>query len=164
MPKNDSLNADSWQGSDWSALEPKAAVLEAPTAFSTLRQVLFPRVLPDAATLTELELISLLNEVELELMQKRYRVEFLDRLPPRAAYRGLCQLLDSPLPAPGPVEDGFDLVEIDGCDSACEACFQLAYCPVAREVLGRDWRKALEQAGSNPSWAALYAGDGGLTF
>jgi hypothetical protein len=35
---------------------------------------------------------------------------------------------------------------------------------VAREVLGAEWRLALENSGTNPSWLALYSRDGGLSF
>lgn len=161
MPHTDSFDASLGRGTDWSPREPEVDGLESTGFFGTLRQALFPRTLPDLGSLSEVELIALLNEVEIELLQKGYRVDFLDRLPPRVVYRGLVQMLDSPLPKS---QGSFDLVDIDGCDSACEVCFQLAYCPVAREVLGAEWRLALEHAGTNPSWAALYAGDGGLTF
>lgn len=125
-------------------------------AFTTLRQLLGPRELPETETLPEVELIGLLNEIEFDLMQHRVRVDFLDRLPARVAYRGILQLLDSPVDMGGAPNQ---TRHIDGCDSACESCFQLAHCSVAREILGADWRMAVDQAGINPSWSALFASE-----
>ena len=122
--------------------------------FTTLRQLLMPRELPDAENLSDTDLIALLNDIEFDLLQARVRVDFLDSLPARVAYKGILQLLDSP------VESGDDspaIRHLDGCDSACESCFQLAHCAIAREVLGKDWHLAVEQAGINPSWSALFA-------
>ncbi len=155
MHSIDSFDAGLGRGTDWVAKAAEPEALAAPGAFTTLRQMLLPRTLPEAESLSEVDLIAWLNELEIELLQKRYRIEFLDRLPARVAFRGLRQLLDSPVAMPEP----FELVEIDGCDSACEVCFQLAHCPVARDVLGAAWNSALEHAGANPSWVALYAGD-----
>jgi hypothetical protein len=125
----------------------------APT-FTTLRKLLHGRELPEAAALKETALITLLNEVEFELLQRRVQVDFLDTLPARVAYRGILQLLDSPLET---CDSSYKITHIDGCDSACESCFQLAHCSVAREILGNEWRVAVEQAGINPSWSALFA-------
>ncbi len=161
MYKTNSTNNVPPRSSDWSPENRGTQGEDYSHSFTTLRQVLFPRILPEPESMNDFQLLSLLNEVESELMQKQYRMEFLDGMPPRTAYRGLLQMLDSPLSVPF---DLFQMVGIDGCDSACESCFQLAYCPVAREVLGLDWRKVLEQAGCNPSWAALYANDAGLSF
>ncbi|MDB5104023.1 MAG: hypothetical protein JWP91_1712 [Fibrobacteres bacterium] len=136
---------------DWTFGETRERV--AP-AFTTLRQMLLPRELPEAGSLPETAIISLLNEIEFDLMQNRVRVDFLDTLPARVAYRGILQLLDSPLEVNA---SSFKITHIDGCDSACESCFQLAHCSVAREVLGNEWRVAVEQAGINPSWSALFA-------
>ena len=122
--------------------------------FITLRRLL-GRDLPDPGPLSETRLIELLNAVEVELVEHGIKVDFLDSLPPRVAYRGLRQLLDTPVDrGPSP----YAVTHIDGCDSACESCFQLAHCSVAREILGGEWRLAVEQAGINPSWSALFTG------
>jgi hypothetical protein len=125
-------------------------------AFTTLRQLLHPRELPEAEGLAETELIGLLNEIEFELMQRKFQIDFLDTLPARVAYRGILQMLDSPVEINA---SAYKITHIDGCDSACESCFQLAHCNVAREILGKEWRVAVEQAGINPSWSALFAAD-----
>lgn len=138
---------------DWTIGETRERV--AP-AFTTLRQLLQSRELPDAGSLSETAIISLLNEIEFDLMQNRVRVDFLDTLPARVAYRGILQLLDSPMELNA---SSYKINHIDGCDSACESCFQLAHCSVAREILGNEWRVAVEQAGINPSWSALFATD-----
>jgi len=122
-------------------------------SFTTLRQMLL-RELPEADGLKETELLGLLNAIEIELMQHHVKVDFLDTLPARVAYRGVLQMLDTPLELS---ESAYRIVHLDGCDSACESCFQLAHCPVAREILGGEWRLAVEQAGINPSWSALFA-------
>lgn len=137
-------NSD-WSGGDLPAREP---------AFTSLRQLLGLRELPEAESLSDTDLISLLNDIEFDLLQARVRVDFLDTLPARVAYKGILQMLDSPLAAAG---DGIEILHLDGCDSACESCFQLAHCAIAREVLGKEWRLAVEQAGINPSWAALFS-------
>ena len=124
-----------------------------PARFTSIRHIIQPRELPDPRGLSDLELIGLLNDVEFELLQQHIQVDFLDSLPPRVAYKGILQLLDSPL-APGSAQR---IEHLDGCDSACESCFQLAHCPVAREILGSGWRLAVEQADINPSWSALYS-------
>jgi hypothetical protein len=124
-------------------------------AFSTLRQ-LMQHDLPEAEGLAETALIELLNAIEFELVQHHIRIDFLDTLPARVAYRGILQLLDSPVEMGG---SSYQITHIDGCDSACESCFQLAHCPVAREILGNEWRLAVDQAGINPSWSALFAAD-----
>lgn len=137
---------------DWS----HGKAQEKDPAFTSLRRVLQPRELPEAEGLPDTDLIALLNEIEFDLLQHRIRVDFLDTLPARVAYKGILQLLDSPLEIP---EDSRAIQHLDGCDSACESCFQLAHCSLAREVLGNEWRVAVEQAGINPSWAALFAKD-----
>ena len=124
-------------------------------ALTTLRHLL-QRELPEGEGLGETELIALLNAIEFELLQHRVRVDFLDTLPTRVAYRGILQLLDTPVELG---ESSYRITHIDGCDSACESCFQLAHCAVAREILGGEWRMAVEQAGINPSWSALFARD-----
>jgi hypothetical protein len=136
---------------DWSCRE---APDQGSIPFTSIRQLLEPREWLDADGLTEIELISLLNELEFDLLQRQVQVDFLDTLPPRVAYKGILQLLDSPIALGG---DTFTIQHLDGCDSACESCFQLAHCAMAREVLGKDWRLAVEQAGINPSWSALFA-------
>ena len=138
---------------DWTVGEKRERV--AP-AFTPLRQLLQPRELPDAGSLAETAIISLLNEIEFDLMQNRVRVDFLDTLPARVAYRGILQLLDSPMELNA---SSYKINHIDGWDSACESCFQLAHCSVAREILGNEWRVAVEQAGINPSWSVLFASD-----
>ena len=125
-------------------------------AFTTLRRLLQARELPEAEALAETELIRLLNEIEFELLQSKVQVDFLDTLPARVAYRGILQLLDSPIEVNA---SSYKISHVDGCDSACESCFQLAHCSVAREVLGNEWRVAVEQAGINPSWSALFANE-----
>jgi hypothetical protein len=125
-------------------------------AFTSMRQILHPRELPDVRGLSDLEVIGLLNDVEFELMQKHILVDFLDDLPPRVAYKGILQLLDTPLEQPGLPHR---IQHLDGCDSACESCFQLAFCPIAKEILGSEWRLAVEQANINPSWSALFSED-----
>lgn len=137
---------------DWSFGEQRERI--AP-AFTSLRQML-QRELPEADGLAETAIITLLNEIEFELMQQRVQVDFLDTLPARVAYRGILQLLDSPLEVNA---SSYKINHIDGCDSACESCFQLAHCSVAREILGNEWRVAVEQAGINPSWSALFASE-----
>ena len=123
-------------------------------AFTTLRRLLGQRAMPAGENLAETALIALLNEIELDLLQHQVRVDFLDTLPARVAYRGILQLLDSPLEVNA---SAYTITHLDGCDSACESCFQLAHCSVAREILGKEWRVAVEQAGINPSWTALFA-------
>ena len=123
-------------------------------AFTTLRRLLRSRDWPLAQDLGEIALIGLLNEVEFELLQHRVQIDFLDTLPARVAYRGVLQLLDSPMETSA---NSYNITHVDGCDSACESCFQLAHCSVAREILGNEWRIAVEQAGINPSWTALFA-------
>jgi hypothetical protein len=128
--------------------------------FTSIRQALHARELPEAEGLAETELIALLNDLEIDLLQSRIRVDFLDTLPARVAYKGILQLLDTPVPVG---DDPREVRHLDGCDSACESCFQLAHCGVAREVLGpAEWRFAVEQAGINPSWSALFS-EGGET-
>jgi hypothetical protein len=114
------------------------------------------RELPESADLNETELIRLLNSIELELMEHAIKVDFLDTLPARVAYRGILQSLDTPLQQG---DSAYAITHLDGCDSACESCFQLAHCSVAREILGGEWSLAVEQAGINPSWSALFAGE-----
>lgn len=123
--------------------------------FLSLRQIL-QRDLPDPKDLSEARLIAQLNAVEMELIEHGIKVDFLDTLPPRVAYRGILQMLDSPIEAGA---SPYAVTHLDGCDSACESCFQLAYCAVAREILGLEWRAAVDQAGINPSWSALFAGE-----
>ncbi len=120
--------------------------------FLTLREVLFPRAFPDPDAVNDMEMPALLCSIELELLQKQVQLDFVGKMPARIAYRGLLQLLDSPLPRP---KTALETLHVDGCDSACESCFQLAYCRVAREFLGEDWRIAVEHSGTNPSWTAL---------
>ena len=109
---------------------------------------------PAAECLTDVELISTLNEIEFELLQHQIQVDFLDRLPARVAYRGILQLLDSPMAV---AASSYAIKHVDGCDSACESCFQLAYCKIAKDVLGAEWTLAVENAGVNPSWSALFS-------
>lgn len=137
---------------DWSFGDIRERI--APT-FTTLRHML-QRELPKAEGLAETAILSLLNEIEFELLQHRVQVDFLDTLPARVAYRGILQLMDSPLEADA---SSYKITHIDGCDSACESCFQLAHCSVAREILGNEWRVAVEQAGINPSWSALFSSE-----
>lgn len=125
-------------------------------AFTSIRQLLPDRELPDADSVSEPDLILLLNEIEFELLQCRVEVDFLDTLPARVAYRGILQLLDTPIETDA---DSHKISHLDGCDSACESCFQLAYCGVAREVLGSEWRIAVNQARINPSWTALFGAE-----
>lgn len=150
MHKSDSDEGCTKSPRDWSG----GAIPDREPVFMTLRQLLAPRELPDSETLSDTDLIALLNDVELDLLQARVRVDFLDTLPARVAYKGILQLLDTPVEA-GP--DRPDILHLDGCDSACESCFQLAHCAIARELLGREWSLAVEQAGINPSWSALFA-------
>ncbi len=142
--------------SDWSSFSelPDPETSGSGEGFTTLREQLFPLSLPSAESLSDLQLIPLLNGIEVDLLQRGYRLEFLSRLPARVAYRGLCRQLDDPLALP---RSPLDLVAVDGCDGSCEACFQLAYCQTAKEALGTGYFRALEEAGSNPSWTALYA-------
>ncbi len=146
-PSDNNLANDSF---DWGF---EANARHAAPAFTTLRQLL-QRELPEAAALSETALIALLNAIEFELLQHRIRVDFLDSLPARVAYRGILQMLDSPVEMN---DSSYQVTHIDGCDSACESCFQLAHCSVAREILGNEWRLAVDQAGINPSWSALFA-------
>jgi hypothetical protein len=133
---------------DWSGGEIPARE----SAFTSLRRLL-QRDLPEPGTLSDPDLIALLNDIEFDLIQCRVRVDFLDTLPARVAYKGILQLLDTPIG----ISDDFRAIQhLDGCDSACESCFQLAHCAVAREVLGSEWRIAVESAGVNPGWAALF--------
>jgi hypothetical protein len=152
MLKRQSDNDLSHTGFDWSCGPDSSS--SAP-AFTTLRQLL-QRELPSAEALGETELIGHLNLIEVELMQHHVKVDFLDTLPARVAYQGILQLFDSPLELS---EASYRTVHLDGCDSACESCFQLAHCPVAREILGGEWRLAVDQAGINPSWSALFSKD-----
>jgi hypothetical protein len=143
---------DLTQGSvDWSCREVRE---DGAASFTSIRQLLEPRNWLSAEAYSEIDLITLLNDLEFDLLQKRIQVDFLDALPPRVAYNGILQLLDTPVAMNG---DAFTIQHLDGCDSACESCFQLAYCSVAREMLGKEWRLAVEQAGINPSWSALFA-------
>ena len=137
---------------DWS----EGAIPERETAFTSIRRML-RRDLPGPEGLSDTDLIALLNEVEFELIQHRVRVDFLDTLPARVAYKGILQLLDSPVEVS---EDFHAIRHLDGCDSACESCFQLAHCAIAREVLGSEWKIAVESAGVNPSWSALFSPEG----
>jgi hypothetical protein len=123
--------------------------------FLSLRRIL-QRDLPNPEGLSEARLISTLNAVELELLEHGIKVDFLDTLPARVAYRGILQMLDTPIEADA---SPYAVIHLDGCDSACESCFQLAHCSVAREILGTEWRAAVDQAGINPSWSALFAGE-----
>lgn len=136
---------------DWTSGHSGAAL----PGFLSLRQVL-QRDLPEEKELSEARLIAALNAIELELMEHGIKVDFLDTLPARVAYRGILQMLDTPIEAGA---SPYAVVHLDGCDSACESCFQLAHCSVAREILGTEWRAAVDQAGINPSWSALFSGD-----
>lgn len=138
---------------DWTS---DASGIGMPAAgFITLRQIL-QRELPEAESLSDTRLIALLNALELDLIEHGVKADFLDTLPARVAYRGILQSLDTP------IEQGSEagaISHLDGCDSACESCFQLAHCSVAREILGAEWPMAVQQAGINPSWSALFAGE-----
>lgn len=123
--------------------------------FLSLRRIL-QQDLPDPKGLSEAQLITTLNAVEMELIEHGIKVDFLDTLPARVAYRGILQMLDTPIEAGA---SPYAVTHLDGCDSACESCFQLAYCSVAREILGTEWRAAVEQAGINPSWSALFSAE-----
>ncbi len=125
-------------------------------SFSSLRHLLSGRVLPEASLISDLEIIPLLNEIEFDLIQRQVQVDFLDRLPARVAYRGILQMLDSPIEMDS---TSFSTTHIDGCDSACESCFQLAHCSVAKEILGTEWALAVQQSQINPSWSALFSKD-----
>jgi hypothetical protein len=138
---------------DWSLGDRRERLVP---AFTSIRQLLPDRELPDADTIAESALIPLLNEIEFELLQCRVQVDFLDSLPARVAYRGILQLLDSPIETDAV---SHKITHLDGCDSACESCFQLAHCSVAREVLGGEWRIAVDQARINPSWSALFGAE-----
>lgn len=135
---------------DWSG----GGIPDRDPVFTSLRQLLAPRELPEAESLSDTDLIALLNDIEFDLLQLRVRVDFLDTLPARVAYKGILQLLDSPVEA---ADEARGIRHLDGCDSACESCFQLAHCAIAREVLGKEWRLAVQQAGINPSWSALFS-------
>lgn len=120
--------------------------------FVTLRDLLFPMHLPAIDSVHDLELPVLLNAIECTLIEKRVQLDFTANMPARTAYRGIMQLLDSPLPCPSrPLE----ILHVDGCDSACETCFQLAYCATAKEYLGESFSFALQNENHNPSWSAL---------
>jgi hypothetical protein len=134
-------------GSDWSQVPNSTH-----SGFITLREALYPRSLPELDQVNEMDMPALLCSIELDLIEKQVQLDFVGKMPPRTAYRGLLQLLDSPLPRPQAVTE---TLHVDGCDSACETCFQLAYCSVAREFLGEEWSIAIEHAGTNPSWTAL---------
>jgi len=108
--------------------------------------------LPDEEQISDMAMPALLCSIELDLLEKQVHLDFLDKMPARIAYRGLLQLLDSPLPRP---QNPLETLHVDGCDSACETCFQLAYCSIAREFLGAHWQTAMEHAGTNPSWTSL---------
>jgi hypothetical protein len=125
------------------------------SGFVTLRRLL-PREWPAPEALSEPALLATLNALELDLMEHGIKVDFLDTLPARVAYRGIVQMLDSPIAI---ASSPYTLTHLDGCDSACESCFQLAHCTVAREILGPEWSLAVEQAGINPSWSALFAAE-----
>lgn len=152
MPKSHSDEDLTFPSRDWTPAPDSES--PAPGLF-TLRQLL-GRELPKASELGDTELIGILNALEVELIGQGVKVDFLDALPARVAYRGILQLLDTP------IERGvspYAITHLDGCDSACESCFQLAYCSVAREILGGEWSLAVEQAGINPSWSALFAAE-----
>jgi hypothetical protein len=138
---------------DWSAGPDSEPAV---SGFLTLRRIL-QRELPAVEDLSEAGLIALLNGIEVELMEHGIKVDFLDALPARTAYRGIRQMLDTPIERRS---SPYAVTHLDGCDSACESCFQLAHCAVAREILGTaEWRLAVEQAGINPSWSALFAAE-----
>lgn len=136
---------------DWSH---EAGLAREAAVFTSLRKMLQLREWPAAESLNDIDLIALLNEIEFQLMQQQVQVDFLDRLPARLAYQGILQLLDSPIEIDA---SSFLTKHIDGCDSACESCFQLAHCAVARNILGKDWRLAVQEAKINPSWSALFS-------
>jgi len=151
MLKSHSEEDLSMPASDWTSGPGSSPALH----LVSLRQIL-QRDLPDAKDLSEAQLIAELNALELGLIEHGIKVDFLDTLPARVAYRGILQMLDSPIEAGS---SPYAVIHLDGCDSACESCFQLAHCAVAREILGTEWRAAVDQAGINPSWSALFAGD-----
>ena len=86
MPDFESCDPDFSSSADWGAIPGVGTVEDAARTpgFVTLRQILFPRTLPDLPSLGEAELSELLQNLELELLQRNYRVDFLDRLPARA--------------------------------------------------------------------------------
>ncbi len=129
-----------------------------PAIFTSIRKLIYPRALPEAESLNDMQLIGLLNEIEFDLMQSQIAVDFLDQLPARMAYAGILQMLDSPLELDA---TGYSVTHIDGCDSACESCFQLSRCSIARKVLGADWTMAVRQSRINPSWSALFSKEDG---
>ncbi len=139
-----------------SELQPSLSLSQNAGFFTSLRHLLSGRELPAASLLSDIEIIPLLNEIEFDLIQRQIQVDFLDRLPARVAYRGILQMLDSPIEMDLTT---FSTTHIDGCDSACESCFQLAHCKVAQEILGTEWALAVEQAQINPSWSALFSKD-----
>jgi hypothetical protein len=123
-----------------------------PGAFISLRELLGSIHLPEIASLNDSALIALLNQIEIELMQEGVMIDFLDRLPARIAYKGILQMLDHPI---AKNHQELAVQHLDGCDSACESCFQLQHCAIAKKVLGSEWKVAVQEAHINPSWSAL---------
>lgn len=136
--------------SDWTSTEDNGSQ----GAFVSLRELLSLSALANTAALPDIELIPILNRIEVELMQAGIIVDFLDRLPAQVAFKGLQQMLDNPIALS---KDSLGMQHLDGCDSACESCFQLQHCSIAKKVLGSEWKVAVEEAHINPSWSALFS-------
>ncbi len=155
MQKHPSRNFFAENLSDWSFAH-EAAPEEC--GFTSLRELLAPLNLCDEKMLTDEGLQQYLTRLEGELAAQGVHVDFLQKLPPRLAYRGLLRIQDAPVEIPAPDRPA---VKVSGCDGACESCFQLEYCSVAKLVLGRDWPAAVRQGHINPSWSAFFSSERG---
>jgi hypothetical protein len=83
------------------------------------------------------ELMNKLDEIASILSMHNIEFGFANDLPVKVLYR---YLVEEYLPNEmfgGVEEAGFTRV-IDGCDGACEGCFQREYCSTAQEILEQD--------------------------
>ncbi len=155
MQKHPTRNFFAENLSDWT-FSNEAAPEEC--GFTSLRELLAPFNLSEEQMLTEQGLQQYLAKLEGELIRQGVLVDFLQKLPPSVAYRGLLRMQDAPVEIPAPDRPP---VKVSGCDGACESCFQLEYCSVAKLVLGRDWPAAVAKGHINPSWTAFFSSDPG---
>jgi hypothetical protein len=100
---------------------------------------LFPKgyKFPAVSTMSPEELDDKLDEIASILSTHNIEFGFANDLPVEVLYQ---YLVEEYLPnemVGGAEEAGFTRV-IDGCDGACEVCFQKEYCSTAREILGEE--------------------------
>jgi hypothetical protein len=109
---------------------------------------LFPKgyEFPAVSTMSPEELDDKLEEIASILSVHNIEFGFANELPADVLYKYLAEEC-LPNETIGEVENaGFTRV-IDGCDGACEVCFQKEYCSTAQEILDQDNNETCEPGG-----------------